>query len=107
MEEAPDDELAVGIAEDVRMANLVAVELPLAVKPTEQGIQAGLSLIRGIEELSKVTADEVRWRLVGARASGVGTRVAVVMLVTCSLFFWSTSKSAMFSAGRLIVDRGV
>eukprot|EP00903_Cladosiphon_okamuranus_P011426 g10767.t1 len=60
MEEAQDDEIAVGIAEDVRMANLVAVELPLAVKPTERGIQAGLALIGGIEELSKVTADEER-----------------------------------------------
>eukprot|EP00752_Nemacystus_decipiens_P018659 g16728.t1 len=58
MEENADDEIAVGVAEDVRMPNLVAVELPLAVKPTELGIQAGLSLIGGIEELSKVTADE-------------------------------------------------
>ena len=59
MEENPDDELALGVTEDMRMPSLVAVELPLAVKPTEQGIQAGLSLIGGIEELSKVTADEV------------------------------------------------
>ena len=64
MEENPDDELALGVTEDMRMPSLVAVELPLAVKPTEQGIQAGLSLIGGIEELSKVTADEVgmAWR---------------------------------------------
>lgn len=60
MDEAPDDEFAVGIADNVRMPGLVAVELPLAVKPTERGIQAGLALIGGIEELSKVTADEVR-----------------------------------------------
>lgn len=59
MEESQDDELAVGVAEDVRMPNLAAVELPLAVKPNESGIQAALGVIGGIEELSKVTADEV------------------------------------------------
>lgn len=62
MEEARDDEIAVGIDEDGgMMPSLVAVELPLAVKPTERGIEAGLALIGGIEEFSKVTADEVRW----------------------------------------------
>lgn len=59
-ESPQDDELAVVIADDVRMPNLAAVELPLAVKPNESGIQSALGFIGGIEELSKVTADEVR-----------------------------------------------
>lgn len=58
-ESPQDDELVVGVAEDVRVPNLAAVELPLAVKPNESGIQSALSFIGGIEELSKVTADEV------------------------------------------------
>lgn len=62
MEEAHDDEVAVTIADAVREPNLAALELPLAVKPTEKGIDGALALIGGIEELSKVTADEVRGR---------------------------------------------
>ncbi|CAM9773132.1 unnamed protein product [Scytosiphon promiscuus] len=59
VEEAQDDQLAVTVLEDVRVPNLAAVELPLAVKPTDSGKDAALALVGGIEELSKVTADEV------------------------------------------------
>lgn len=55
-----DDEVRVGLAEDIRTAGLAAVELPLSVKPTQAGTQAALAMIGGIEELTRVTADEVR-----------------------------------------------
>lgn len=54
-----DDELAVTVPELFSTAELAAVELPLAVNPTEEGTQAALALVGGIEELSSVTADEV------------------------------------------------
>lgn len=38
---------------------LVAVEFPLAIKPTEAGTKAALAVIGGIEELTRVAADEV------------------------------------------------
>ncbi|CAN0438423.1 unnamed protein product, partial [Ectocarpus sp. 12 AP-2014] len=58
MEDLKDDELAVAISENLRIPNLATVELPLAVKPSNKGIEAALALVGGIEELSKVTADE-------------------------------------------------
>lgn len=54
-----DDEVQVCLAEDIRTAGLAAVELPLLVKPTQAGTQAALAMIGGIEELTRVTADEV------------------------------------------------
>lgn len=60
MEDLKDDELAVVIHDDIRIPNLATVELPLAVKPSDKGREAALALVGGIEELSKVTADEVQ-----------------------------------------------
>jgi len=68
MEGPHDDEVAVTVADAVREPNLAALELPLAVKPTKKGVDGALALIGGIEELSKVTADEVR----GHAPNGVG-----------------------------------
>lgn len=61
-----EDEMVVSVAEDVRTAGLAAVELPLAVKPTQAGTEAAMAMVGGIEELSRVTADEVRGLLVSA-----------------------------------------
>lgn len=58
-----DDELTVTVPDGFGTADLAAVELPLAVNPTAEGTQAALDLIGGIEELSRVTADEVRCTL--------------------------------------------
>lgn len=60
MDMPQDDELAVTVPDGFGATDLAAVELPLAVNPTTEGTQAALALIGGIEELSRVTADEVR-----------------------------------------------
>lgn len=59
MDDAKEDEVAVTIPDTIRSANLAAVEFPLAVKPTQAGKEAALATVGGVEQLSKVTADEV------------------------------------------------
>lgn len=60
MEDLKEDELAVAIPDDLRIPKLATVELPLAVKPSDKGKEAALALVGGIEEVSKVIADEVK-----------------------------------------------
>ena len=84
-EEPHDDEVAVVITEEIREPNVAAVELPLAVRPTENGMKAGLALLGGIEELTKVTADEVC--AVWAAAAAAATAAAIGVCLsrrTCS-----------------------
>lgn len=61
MIEANDDEPEVPVTMSGRMKNdgFAMVELPLAVKPTAEGMKNALSMIGGIHELSRVTADAV------------------------------------------------
>lgn len=56
-----DDSMRVSIPEDKE--SLVAVEFPLAIKPTKSGTQTALDMIGGIEELTRVAADEVWYEL--------------------------------------------
>ena len=60
MDMPQDDEIPLTIPDGFETTDLAAVELPLAVNPTAEGTQAALALIGGIEELARVTADEVR-----------------------------------------------
>lgn len=59
MGDSQRDELAVTVSNVLRIPSLAAVEFPLAVKPTQEGLDAGVALVGGIEVLSQVTADEV------------------------------------------------
>lgn len=60
MDESRDDDVAVLLPNDIGTAGLATVEVPLSIKPTQEGADAALALMGGIEELSRVTADEVQ-----------------------------------------------
>lgn len=54
-----EDGLVVSVPDAIATASLAAVVFPLAIKPTERGAEAALSLVGGIEKLTRVTNDEV------------------------------------------------
>lgn len=57
-----EDEILVNIPGAINKNGLALVELPLAVKPTKEGLDIALSMIGGIHELTRVTADAVSYR---------------------------------------------
>lgn len=54
-----DDVVPVAVSEDLRETGLAAVEFPLAVRPSSDGIEKALSMIGGIQQLATVAADAV------------------------------------------------
>lgn len=54
-----EEDIPITVPETLRNFGSAMVELPLIVKPTSMGLDTALSMIGGIHELSRVTADAV------------------------------------------------